>query len=152
MEAGEYCPADLSPRLQAKAAAWPRSTMLLTAGSCDRRLDHGKVGRHAQSVTPASQVAFRRFLRPEMHDLTEAGSKKVALHLRRLEVTEPWLPSRSVTFGKCRDHCCLVPRERRWGHHELKDKFAAGRSRHGHIAQHAQCGVRCQILRNAQHR
>jgi hypothetical protein len=51
-------------------------TMLLTAGSCDRRLDHGKVGRHAQPVTPASQVAFRRFLRAEMHDPAEAGSKK----------------------------------------------------------------------------
>src|SRR5580698_3071933 len=76
-------------------------TTLMTAVSCDRGLDHMKISRHAQPVAAASQIAFRRFLRAEMHDPAKAGNKKVALHLRRLEITEPWLPCCSVTFGPC---------------------------------------------------
>jgi hypothetical protein len=108
------------------------ATTLMTAESCDRRFDHVTIGRHAQPVAAASQVAFRRFLRAEMHDPTKVGNQKVALHLRRLEITEPWLPGCSVTFSECCDRCCLVSCEGRGGHHELKDKFAAGRSRRGH--------------------
>ena len=76
----------------------------------------------------------------------------MAFHLRRLEITEPWFPGCSVTLGKCCDQCCLVSRERRGRLHELKDKFAAGSSRRGHIAQHAHRRVDCQILRNSQQR